>query len=383
MSSRDDGHSNERREASPPRVVVTYSIGARGTPDGHDASTRHELARRLARLAGYRYDGEYDPTRGYQVPSYFVPADTLTRAAAADLGIHDERDLFGGVVPHPFAATKTITHPLAGTGAHAPLGWQPDFPRLVADVVLDGFAAFDHDDADKAGRELLVRGAVRLKRATGIAGHGQFVVENAAELERALGVIDSGEMASAGVVLEQNLADVVTYSVGRVRVANAVAAYYGTQHTTTNNRGLEVYGGSKIVVVRGDFDALLALPLTAAVRLAIAQARAYDDAAMRCFAGFLASRRNYDVAHGTDATGRTRSGVLEQSWRAGGASGAEIAALEAFAGDPALRVVRAMTREVHGEPPMLPGNAAVYFSGVDPHVGLMTKYAWTEPYADP
>jgi endonuclease/exonuclease/phosphatase family metal-dependent hydrolase len=30
----------------------------------------------------------------------------------------------------------------------------------------------------------------------------------------------------------------------------------------------------------------------------------------------------------------------------------------------------------------LPANAAVYFAGDDPHVGPLTKYAWTEPYAD-
>ena len=49
-----------------------------------------------------------------------------------------------------------------------------------------------------------------------------------------------------------------------------------------------------------------------------------------------------------DAVGRRRSGVLEQSWRAGGASGAEIAALEAFRADPSLPSVRAITREVYG-----------------------------------
>ena len=37
-----------------------------------------------------------------------------------------------------------------------------------------------------------------------------------------------------------------------------------------------------------------------------------------------------------------------------------------------------MTREVYGAAPVLPANAAVYFSGNDPHVGPLTKYAWTE-----
>ena len=67
--------------------------------------------------------------------------------------------------------------------------------------------------------------------------------------------------------------------------------------------------------------------------------------------------------------------MLEQSWRIGGASGAEIAALEAFRADPALRVVRASTVEVYGEAPTPPPDAIVYFSGVDERVGPLTKYA--------
>jgi hypothetical protein len=96
------------------------------------------------------------------------------------------------------------------------------------------------------------------------------------------------------------------------------------------------------------------------------------------------SRRNYDVAQGLDAAGRRRSGVLEQSWRVGGASGAEIAALEAFRADPALRLVRASTHEVYGEgaaPP--PPGAAVYYRGTDEQVGPLAKYALVEPRADP
>jgi hypothetical protein len=370
------------RSAPSHGAVVTYSVGARGTPDGHETSSRNELARRLAALSNRDYAGEYDPRCEYRSASYFVPADTLTSVTAARLGIVGERDLFGGVVPHAFAATKTITHPLANGGARAPQGWQPEFPRLVAGVVLDGFAAYGNEDARKAGESLLERGTIRVKLASGIAGHGQFVVADTMELARVLDAIDEEEMARSGVVIEQNLSGVTTHSIGQVRVADTVATYYGTQRTTTNNRGLEVYGGSEIVVVRGDFDALLALPLSEAIRIAVAQARTYDRAADQCFSGFFASRRNYDVAQGIDTTGRRRSGVLEQSWRAGGASGAEIGALDVFRADPSLRVVRAMTREVHGAAPELPANAAVYFSGVDPHVGPLTKYAWTESYAD-
>ena len=187
---------------------------------------------------------------------------------------------------------------------------------------------------------------------------------------------------AAGLVIEENLVDVVTHSIGCVRIAEMAATYCGVQRTTTNNHGVEVYGGSELRVVRGGFSALLALDLPVEVRLAIAQARVYDDAADRCFPGFFASRRNYDVAQGTDAKGRRRSGVLEQSWRVGGASGAEIGALEAFHADAALHTVRAVTREIYGDGFSPPAGAAVYFRGIDPNVGALTKFTVVQPYAD-
>ena len=100
------------------------------------------------------------------------------------------------------------------------------------------------------------------------------------------------------------------------------------------------------------------------------------------FPGFFASRRNYDIAQGSDAQGRRRSGVLEQSWRLGGASGAEIAALEAFRADPNLQSVRAATVELYGEGHPPPPRAVVYFEGIDPTVGPMTKFAMLKPDAD-
>ena len=123
-------------------VVVTYSVGATGSPDGHEASTRKEIARRLAVFMGCAYEGEYDALRHYATPLYFVPGDTLTSETASRLGVCNERDLYGGVVRHPFVATKAITHPLLEVASYAPAGWCAEFPRSVAGVVLDGVSVF-------------------------------------------------------------------------------------------------------------------------------------------------------------------------------------------------------------------------------------------------
>lgn len=364
-------------------VVAVYSPGHLYASQ-HEGACRVEAARRLAALMGFGVAGEYDPAAPPPGPVYLLPADTLVGLdAARALGIRGEHDLFGGVVPHAFVATKAITHPLVAPDAAAPDGWSHGFARLVAGAVLHGYSAFSPRDARRAGERLLARGPVRVKPVRATAGRGQVVAADTAGLEAALGAVDAAELSAYGVVLEENLSEVTTYSVGQVRVADLVATYWGTQRLTPDRDGEAVYGGSELVVARGGFEALDALGPPEAVRLAVAQARAYDDAAMTCFPGLCVSRRNYDVIRGLDATGRPRSGVLEQSWRMGGASGAEIAALEAFRADPAARAVRARTVELYGPGHAPPPGATVYFHGTDERVGPMTKYAQVEPYAGP
>jgi hypothetical protein len=362
------------------RLVVTYAPGDPHRDRTHESVPRSVIARMLAELLDGDFGGEYEPSRNYPEQIYFLPGETLVGIATArSLGIHTEDDLFGGVVPHPFVATKTITHPLIAPNAYAPTGWSHRFADRVRDVVLPGFAAFTPSDARCAGLRLLEQGPVRIKPGRGKGWRGQTVVATPAELYTALNGFDVSELSVHGVVLEQNLVGVTACSVGQVRVGGLLASYHGTQRETTDNRGATAYGGSDLLVVRGDYEDLLALRLPAEAQLAVTQARMYD-AAMEEFPGLLASRRNYDVAQGTDAGSNWRSGVLEQSWRIGGASGAEVAALQAFRTDPSLRAVRASCVEVFGLTDSPPPDAIVHFHGVDAHVGPVIKYTQVEAY---
>ena len=366
--------ASERPPITPHRRV-TY-LAFRHDAREHDRATQRGLAARLAALMRCDFD-EVDAVAA--VPrgdlGYVVPDVTITSLETARaLGIRGEEDLFGGVVPFPFVATKTISHPLIGPAAAAPPGWQADFPERVRAVALPGWSAFSPSDARAAGRRLLQDGDVRVKLASGIGGSGQSVAHGEAELDAQLAAIAPAAFAD-GVVIERNLVDVRTYSVGLVRVGSLRASYIGTQRTTRSRHGKEVYGGSSIEVARGGFDALEALALEDGARRAIAMARAYHDAALACFGAMFASRSNYDVAEGRDPTGQQRIGVLEQSWRLGGASGAEVAALEALSDDPALQTVRASTTEVHGPDAPIPDGATLYFCGVDDRLGPITKYA--------
>ncbi len=351
-------------------------------PQRYGARSRAAIAARIAELKAFEWAGNYDPSARYDRPLYFVPSETIIGLdVAARLGIRSEDDLFGGVVPSMFMGTKTITHPLVSEQASAPPTWSHDFADRVFNSVLRGYTAFTKEDARHAGSRLLEHGPTRIKLARGIGGRGQFVVDGIAELARIIDTIDDDEIATAGVVLEEHLEGATTYSVGRVCIAGITATYWGTQRMTKNNRGVDVYGGSDLVVVRGDFDALEPYVDGDATRAAIAHARIYDDAARACFDGFFASRRNYDVVHGADALGHLRVGVLEQSWRVGGASGAEIEALLAFRDDPTLHVVRARTVEVYGDASP-PDGATVLYSGVDEKAGPLTLYAEIERDGD-
>lgn len=196
-------------------------------------------------------------------------------------------------------------------------------------------------------------------------------------LERYLAQLPAQELERHGATLERHLDDASTWSIGSARCGGLRIVYAGTQYSTRDRAGQAVYGGSDLQVVRGGFDALLAAPLEHGARDAVHRASRYHDAMLASFPGFFASRCNYDVVVGTDAAGKPASGVLEQSWRIGGASPAELLAMQAFAADPALRSVRARCREVHGES-MPPAAAVVLYSGDDPATGPMLKYAIAE-----
>jgi hypothetical protein len=357
--------------------VVVYHNRGREAPSKHEAASLHHIANKLAGIKGYARAGNYDSIRDYSGKLYFLPTATVTdRETARRIGIRDEDDLFGGVVARPYMATKAITHPLVDGRAAAPEGWSYTFAQNVKSVTLFGFSAFTLNDALRAGALVLELGPARVKPANGIGGRGQIVVFTMDDLNRALGAIGDLEISRSGVVIEQNLDKVTTFSIGQVRMPELVATYYGRQQLTKDNQGSDIYGGSELTVVRGDFTELEKLVLTLDARLAIDQARAYDAAA-RELPGFIASRRNYDVAQGLGVDGRGCSGVLEQSWRIGGATPAEIDAAAALLSDSTLQTVRARCVEAYGEHEP-PPNAAVHFRGIDDRVGPIIKYTLVE-----
>jgi hypothetical protein len=378
--------------ASAKESVGFWRSNANISATDHDMSTKSDVARSIAALLGNRFDGDLTDAKLAQLSIlpgtstggvYWVPSGTLSAEAAARLGIRGPDDFFGGVVPFPFIASKVITHPLFAPDAAAPEGWTHEFGHAIRDAVLPGFSVFTRSDALAAGTQMLDQGAVRIKQADGVGGNGQSVATSAAELREQLDALDEGDIQREGLVLELNLEHVITYSVGRVQVGPWLASYVGTQRLTSNHRGDEVYGGSDLMVVRGDFDDLLSMSLTAAEHTAVEHALIYHRLAMKFYPGLFASRCNYDVVIGNDASGAEHCGVLEQSWRIGGASAAEIAALIALRDDPSIDAVRAETNELYSADVVVPFGSLIHFDGKDSHGGPLIKYALVSPYLKP
>lgn len=392
--------------ADAPVEVAFLHCGELTERSDHDLASKESVSGSLAALLGLPYAGPrlgpraagalaaaLDQRTAQQAAGatgagarsgrpYLVPSETLLAEEALQLGIHGEDDFFGGVVPEAFMATKVISHGLVDAGAEAPAAWCEDHAHLIREAVLPGYTVFDAGDAWEAAKLLLAGGRVRLKRPDGVGGLGQLVIDDLAGLQRMLDEMGEDELARQGLVLERNLNSVDTFSVGQVNVRGLTAAYIGRQTTTTDRQGREVYGGSTLLVSRGTLKELMHRPMRARERLAVEQALTYHEGARRMFPGLLLSRANYDIAQGVDDQGRWRSGVLEQSWRIGGASGAELAALHAFQADPDLQRVWACTVELHVDDPQLPPGATLHYDGVGADTGRLMKYAQVRPHVD-
>jgi Protein of unknown function (DUF3182) len=234
-------------------VVVVY-FSRFGKPlQWHHKVVLESSAKTIAAIKGYEFGGCERP-RGHFDRLFFVPDDTLLVDEASCLGIRSPHDLYGGVAPYRFAKTKAITHGLVGCRAERPQGWSSAFAERVREVVLPGYTVFSSRDARVAARRMLRRGPLRVKKPFSASGKDQTLVSALNELDAVLEKVTADEMATYGLVLEENLRYVRTWSVGEVALGSSLRiSYYGTQRTVRDNAGRPVYGGSDLVCVRGGF----------------------------------------------------------------------------------------------------------------------------------
>ncbi|MEQ7868603.1 DUF3182 family protein [Xanthomonas sp. WHRI 8393] len=341
--------------------------------DGQERATHAWVCGEIARLLGVRGAGHASDFK-HAVPEtvFHVPDETLTSEQAHGLGIDDAADLLGGIVPHAFLATKVIGHPLIADHAASITGWNKALATALIPATLAGYTVFSRIDALRALELLLPDGGVRLKLPTGVGGNGQWRIAGAAHLAQVLDSLPEHYLRTHGAVLERNILQPVTHSVGELCLAGVQIAYYGTQCSVRNMQDEEVYGGSSLHVYRGSLEALAATALPSLQQRVVEQACRYDRFITAAYPGLHISRRNYDVVSGDDGQAGPVCGVLEQSWRVGGATPAELAAISSFQDDASLQWVHASTHEIYqGEPP---ADAQIYYRAERAGPGPRFKY---------
>jgi len=364
--------------AMPGKVVI---LNIDNDPIAFHERKRHEsLAKIIADIKGYEFGAYYDPEATNDGSLYFVPHYTFVGTTAATaMGIRSLDDFFGGVVPYWFVGTKAVIHSLVNSSATRPAEWNTALGHAVSRSVLPGFTTFSPRDAYEAGTQLLAQGPVRVKDVLAAGGTGQTVVRNASELKAALQQFDKRRADRWSLVVELNLVeDVTTYSIGQVRLSGITISYWGTQQTTIDNSGKTAYGGSHLNIVRGGFDNVVSIAPNDDVKRAVEAAQAFDRAAPESYPELFASRRNYDVAIGCDQRGLRHCGVIDQSWRIGGTSGVEIAAIQIFKERPAVKSIRGSSVNVYGHHAGSPDGAIVHFDDVDAEFGPMLMYTIIE-----
>jgi len=261
-----------------------------------------------------------------------------------------------------FVKTKSIGHPLIGDDAERPDGWSITFAERVRDVVLRGYSAFCARDAREAAVRMLRRGEVRVKQPLATGGRGQSLVTAIDEVDALLEKLPENEIANYGVVIERNLRH-VTYPKVSVtsRSMTSTVGYFGTQQRTMNANWQSVYGGSNLLCVRGGWEMVGRLAIPDGLRLAVTQARTYDEATS-AYPGFVASRRNYDVGEGIDVEGDGRG---REYWKLHGVLAGRavprVIALTAFKKDPSLHVIDVSHIEEFGQNRRAPGRGNRHF----------------------
>ena len=210
------------------------------------------------------------------------------------------------------------------------------FTKSIGEATLPGFTAFTPHDAAEAFKKMRDEGlSVRFKDPSSTGGLGQQLVRNQNELAEALTAHES-KFANVGAVLEVDLENVETVTVGYVDLDGKTYTWYGKPHDVEFNDMLR-FGGNELTVVKGGFDVLRRQCKDPSDLLAVVQTEHVFDAYSNL--GTIITRGTFDVVRGNALDGTYMSGVADPSFRPSASSAAEIRAIEAFAESAGTHVV--------------------------------------------
>ncbi|MGH7158365.1 MAG: DUF3182 family protein [Candidatus Saccharimonadales bacterium] len=316
-------------------IIVSVPSYQPGNFEGMYLEQRNTaVAEHLAALLGGQVCGLQDSAR----EQYHVPHAALIREESQEKGITSENDLFGGVVEIASHRDKAILHPTVKDCERKNEWHSSEFAKLVSSAVLPGFSVFSSADSQKAFQELEDQGyTVRCKDPTRDGSGGQWIIKDSGHLEQIIAGLPADQISEQGIVLEPNLFDPQTLSVGQIYLDGKFYSYFGHQESTTSPKGNSTYGGTTLTMVRGTFETLATTSSEPIIRRAVQQAKTVYDA--YSIYEPIISRANFDVVRGEAKNNQILSGVVDQSLRIGGATPAEVLAIEALKAQPSAQQV--------------------------------------------
>jgi hypothetical protein len=255
---------------------------------------------------------------------YQIPSSTITLSEAERRGVRSVDDLYGVAIGvNDIPGSKVSLHRVIGSSPHG-------YSRSVANsltergLVLPGYSVFNIESAQLAFQALHNDDySVRLKDPRQSDSGGQWVVECETDLLDVLQRLP--ELGTHGVVLESNLSDTSTLSMGSVIIDGVCYSFLARQFDV-KHLGKTRFGGGQVTFYQCELSDLADNVDDEYLKVAIEKASSAHDV----FSQYepIASRFSYDVLTGVASNGNMLSGVSDQTFRVGGYTPAEVLAIE-------------------------------------------------------
>lgn len=331
------------------REVRTYFNQQNEDPRylGFKIERNGSIAQRIARHMGLQYKPSPLFHTTPEESAYIVPGVTLDTATATQLLIKNETDMYGAAVPNFDMIGKSILH--QSVSNNAPPFYNSAFARTVEQngLVLPGVTGFSVQDLLDSYRAVGTpsRG-LRLKQSNESDGNGQHEIVGIEHLRKLLNAIGELELANHGAIIEPNLEQKKTNSVGFFKLGNDQYVFVADQLNGNTDERDRYLGGENIVVTRGEFQALddLLMRLRDPRQEVVSKAMVFLKHYFEYFPNSITSRLSVDVLSGFHAGFGKLSGITDITGRLGGLCPATILAAQHLQDNPRHEAVAA---EVH------------------------------------
>ena len=297
------------------------------------------MAKNIAEYLGLPYFSEEEKLSLDGRSIYYVPPTTQVKEQTTPLGIETPQDFYGLTIENINQVGKAVLH--ESISKSVPGFYSSFFARAVKDLVLPGVTVFSREDLGKGFELLKKKGlfSIRLKPPDKSDGHGQHALKDIGHLKKLLVDVKDEEIVSKGLILEVNLKEAKTISVGFATLGKDTFSFIALQkNDIAKEDGRNRYLGAHARIVRGEMQELTGVVENEVEQSALETSIKFYDK-YRLF-NPIASRLSFDFLYGYDSKGNLLSGVTDITGRLGGTCPAiTLSALE-FKNHPSLSAIR-------------------------------------------